>query len=147
MDLQALASLHGFRAQGEKNANFANKLQYARSHSGCLPTGSKHFPERPWLPGSLLQRKRERTDVWMPVLLLYVWVPPYDHTLRGHCDWKMNSKQAFSSSVWLSAHRMLGTLRSFKDRKASTKSVFAGLYPAGPGWLLRRETSRCAQRT
>ena len=40
----------------------------------------------------------------------------------------MTSSQAFSSSMWLSAHRMLGKLCSFEEGKASTESVFSDLY-------------------
>ena len=40
---------------------------------------------------------------------------PCSHTVRWNCYWKTTSEQAFSSSVWLSAHRMLGKLGSFKE--------------------------------
>ena len=45
----------------------------------------------------------------------FLWLGglPYRHTLRGNCDWKMNSKQMFSSIVC-----------SFNEGKAPTESVF-----------------------
>ena len=43
---------------------------------------------------------------------------PYGDIVRGNCYWKMTYEQAFSSSVLLSAHRMLGKLCSFDERKA-----------------------------
>ena len=68
MDFQVVARLHHIRAPQEKNENFATKVRYPVLQSGCIPTGS-NFPERPMLTGYLLQRKRDRTDVWMLVCL------------------------------------------------------------------------------
>ena len=55
----------------------------------------------------------------------------YGLRLRGNGERKMTSKQVLSSSVFLSAHSMLGKLSSIEDVKASTESVFSGLYLAG----------------
>ena len=43
--------------------------------------------------------------------------PPDGHGVMGPCHWKMASKQALSSSVWLSAHRRLVKLSSFKKER------------------------------
>ena len=72
---------------------------------------------------------------------------PYGVSLRGICDLKMTSKKALSSSVRLSAHRILGKLSSFVEGKLSTKSVFSGICLAGPASLLKREASKLAQRS
>ena len=34
-------------------------------HAGCVPAGSKNFPDRPRLTCYLLQRKCDGTDVWI----------------------------------------------------------------------------------
>ena len=73
--------------------------------------------------------------------------PPYINIFRGNYFWKMTSKQGFTSSVWLSTHRMLGKLCYFKVEKASTESMFSGLYLAGTVLLQRCESYRFTQRT
>ena len=62
---------------------------------------------------------------------------PYGNNVRGNCYWKTTSKKAFSSSVWLSSHRMLTKLCSFEEGKATTGSVFSGLSLSGIFCLLR----------
>lgn len=59
----------------------------------------------------------------------------------------MTSRQAFSSSMWHSAHRMLGKLCSFEEGKASIESVFSGLYLSWSVYILRCDISRLVQRT
>ena len=54
--------------------------------------------------------------------------PPWEQGLRGHCHWKMTSKQALSSRVWLSVCRRLTKLSSLEEGKASTEILFSGLY-------------------
>ena len=68
MDFQEEARLPHFRAHREKSRNFA-MVQYPGSHSRCVPAGSKNFPDRPRLTGSLLQRKRDGKDIWILVCL------------------------------------------------------------------------------
>ena len=93
----------------KKNANFNTKIQYPCWHWWCVPTVSKKFPDRPIFTESLLQRKCDRADIWMLVFLsLWVWGLPCGQTLSWNCDWKMISKQALLSCVWLSAHKMQG---------------------------------------
>ena len=69
MHFQALARPQCFRVNGEKSVNFANKVCYPISHSGSVPTGHRNFTDTPKIPGCLLQRKCEGTDVWMWVCL------------------------------------------------------------------------------
>lgn len=123
-----------FSANWEKKVNF---VLYSGSHSGCDPTGSKLFQID---LGSLDLSNRENVmeQVFGCLLVLWLWALPYCHSLRGNCHWKMNSKQMFSSSVWLSAHSTLGKLCSFNEGKASTESVF---FIAGTVQLLRCESS------
>ena len=85
-------------------------------------------------------------ECWFAFLCDFQAVP-YCHTLRAYYDWKMNSKQALSSTVWLSALRMLEKLSSFMEGKASRGHVFSVLSLGGAVELLRCETSRFAQRT
>ena len=54
--------------------------------------------------------------------------PPWEQGLRGHCHWKMTSKQALSSCAWLSVCRSLAKLSSLEEGKASTEILFSGLY-------------------
>ena len=67
MDFQAVARSNHFRAQREKNGNFANKVYYVGSNSRCVSAESQNFPDRPRLTGSLLQRNCDGTDIWMLV--------------------------------------------------------------------------------
>ena len=109
-----------FRAHQEKNGNFATKIRYPGSYSGCVPAGSNNFPDRPRLTGLLLQRKCDRKDIWILVcisLCVCGGSLPLGLGLKGNCDWKMTSKQMLSSSVRLSVHRMLGKRSSFMEGK------------------------------
>ena len=117
-------------ANWEKNPNFATKVQYPTSDSGCVPSVHKIFPETPRLTGSLLERKRDGPDVSMLVSLsLWVWGPSLWSHSQGNCYWKMTSVQAFWSSVWLSTHRILGKVCCCKKSKASRNSVYhASIY-------------------
>lgn len=90
------------------------------------------FLDRLRFSGSLLETKCDATKVWMLVCLFqWVWGP----SLRLHCqrNFLLNNdlQRAFSSSVWLSAHRMQGKVCFFKEEKASTESVLLGLYLLG----------------
>ena len=67
MDFQEVARPACFRAHREKNGNFANKVQNPSSHSGCIPAESNNFPDWPRVSGSLLQVKRDVTDIWLLV--------------------------------------------------------------------------------
>ena len=68
------------------------------------PCRTRSFTDKPKIPGCLLQRKHEGSDVWMRICLsLSVWHLSNDHNLRGICDWKMISKLVLSSNMWLSA--------------------------------------------
>ena len=80
-------------------------------------------------------------------LSLWVWGPSLRTQDQGNL-WLINIlQQALSTSVCHSTHSMLGKLSSFKEAKATTESVFSGLFLAGTVSLLRHETSRLAQRT
>ena len=68
MDFQIVARPHHVGASWEKNVIFAIKVWYPGSHSGCVPTLSKNFPDRSRITGSLLQRKHGGTD-WNVCLL------------------------------------------------------------------------------
>lgn len=134
MDFQTVARIHLFRINREKNANFTTKVWYPRSHSGCFPIVSKHVPNRPRLSGSLIQRKPDRTtfECWFAS----PWECgglPYGHTVRVSWYQKMTSKEAFLSSVWLSAHRMLVKVCSFEKGKPLKESVFSSLYLSRTG--------------
>ena len=96
MDFQAVARLNSFRAQREKNGNFANKVYYAGSNSQCISAGSQNFPDRPRLTGSLLQRNCDGTDIWM-LVCFFLW------------EW--------GASLWCQPH---GNLRLKNDVQAST---------------------------
>ena len=69
MDFQAVARPHSFRAQLEENENFATKVLYPGSNTGCVSTVSKKFIERPRRYGSLVERTRDGKDIWMLVSL------------------------------------------------------------------------------
>ena len=86
----------------------ANKVQDPASHSVCVRAVSKHFPDRPRITGSFLQRKLDGTDI----LMLFACPCecggfPYCNIVRGNFYLKMTSKQGFTSSLLLSAYRML----------------------------------------
>ena len=86
------------------------------------PHSIKTFLDRPGLLGSLLQRKCDGMDVWMLVCFsMGVWRPSLWPHHQGELLPNMTSKEAF-------LHRTLGKLCSFKEGKASTESVFSGLY-------------------
>lgn len=65
-----------------KNVNFALKIQYPCSDSGCLHAVSTKFPDRTLLTGSILLRKCDGTDVWM-LICLSLWMgsgaSPWSH--------------------------------------------------------------------
>lgn len=63
----------------EKVAIFTTKVQCPASHARCVPTGSRNFPDRPRITGSLLQRKHDGTDVWMLVCFPCGMGPFYSH--------------------------------------------------------------------
>ena len=69
IDFQTDATAHSFRPNLEKKANFATKVLYLGSNTGCVSTVSKTFIERPRLPGSLIERKRDGEDVWILICL------------------------------------------------------------------------------
>lgn len=125
MEFQAVSQLHCFRA----NAYFNTKVWYPGSNIGCFPTVSTNFLYRLMLNGYLLLRKRDWTDVWKYFwIYLWVWRPSLWSYLQGKLLLKNDFQQAFSSSVWLWAHRKLGKLYSIQEGKASTESVLSALY-------------------
>lgn len=63
MNFQAVVRPQRFKPNGEDNANFATKIHYQDSHSGCVPAVSKNFPDRTRLTISHLQSKRDGTDI------------------------------------------------------------------------------------
>ena len=65
MNFQAVVRAQNFKPNGDNNANFATKIRYQDSHSGCVPAVSKNFPGRTRLTIFLLQSKRDGTDIWM----------------------------------------------------------------------------------
>ena len=52
------------------------------------------------------------------------WGLPYAHTIRGNCYWKMTSKQAFSSSMWHSAHISQRKIHSLEEVLHQQKVCF-----------------------
>lgn len=66
---QAVASSHLLKANQEKNLNFATKVRYPTSDSGCVPSVHKIFPKTSRLTGSVLERKHDGLDGSMLVLL------------------------------------------------------------------------------
>ena len=69
IDFQTDATVHSFRPNLEKKANFATKVLYPGSNTGCVSTVSKKFIERPRRYGSLVERTRDGKDIWMLVSL------------------------------------------------------------------------------
>ena len=68
IDFQTMLQ-YSFRPNLEKKANFATKVLYPGSNTGCVSTVSKKFIERPRRYGSLVERTRDRKDIWMLVSL------------------------------------------------------------------------------
>lgn len=120
--------LHHFRTNRDKNANFATKFMYPSSHSWRVPAVSTNFPDRPSVSGSLLQRECDGTDIFMLLCLsLWVWEPSLPSHLQRKLLLKNDLQVRVFSCVWLSAHRMLGSLCSLEEWKALTECVFRPL--------------------
>ena len=114
---------------------------------GCVPVGSKNAPDNPRLIKSLLQGKHDGTDLWMLLWLsLWLWVSSLGVGSQGPLSLRNDLQAMLTSSVWLSARRRLGKLPSFEEEKASTESVFSGLYLTATVSCLRHQTSRPAPR-
>ena len=128
MDFQAVARLPHYRPHREKNANFVIKVLCPSWQPWCVPTVSQKFLDRPGLSEFVLQGKHDVTDIWILVChSLWVWGPLLWSQAQGNL-WVKEDLQAFSSSECHSAHSITGKLSSFKEGKASTKSVFLELY-------------------
>ena len=69
IDFQAVAMAQHFRANLEKKVNFATKVLYPGSNTGCVRSTPKKLTERPRLSGSLIERKGDGKDVWILVCL------------------------------------------------------------------------------
>ena len=96
------------------------------------PPVCKNFTKTCRLPGSFQQRRPDGTDAWM-LACFSRWVCGL--TLKsqpqGKLGLKNDLKARLSSSVWISAHKILEKHSSFEEGKASAESVFSGLYRAG----------------
>ena len=105
--------------------NFATKVWYPGSHSGCVLAGSKYYPVITRPTGSLLQKKtcwKRRLDVGLP---FPVSVGTFPTALAsGKLGEKHELQASPSSRVLLSAHNMLEKPFSFIEENASTESVF-----------------------
>ena len=142
MDFQAIARQQHFRANQEKCVNLAIKVRYPLSDSGGVSAVATHISQRPRLTGHSYGENvmEQMFGSWIALLCEYGG-HPYCHSIMGNCYWKITCKQAFPSSVWLSAHRLLGKYCSFEKGKASTGSVFSGLYLWRTVLILTKETS------
>lgn len=128
MEFEAVARPRCFRANREKDVNFVTNVCYPNSHSICVSAVWKKFPKIARHTGSLLQRKRDGSHVWM-LVLLSLWVS--GPSLCSHCQGKMivkNDLQANLFMQWLSDHSMQRKLSSFEEGKALMESVFRLLF-------------------
>lgn len=128
MEFEAVARPRCFRANREKDVNFVTNVCYPNSHSICVSAVWKKFPKIARHTGSLLQRKRDGSHVWM-LVLLSLWVS--GPSPCSHCQGKMivkNDLQANLFMQWLSDHSMQRKLSSFEEGKALMESVFRLLF-------------------
>ena len=93
-----------------------------------IPTFSRKFPHRPRLIRFLLQRWKQWWNRHLDVGLPSLWVLGPSIWSQGKFQDKNDLQASIFQNVCHSAHSMLRKLSSFKAVKASTKSVFSGLY-------------------